>query len=151
MSLSHSGSIHVVTNDAKFKRGLPSNINSSLIIWYAASFGVSFSGSRNLHNIAPPTISLNLAPYFTPKPLKNLTQNSKRGRSTDQGHIPHTKHKAHNAMSMVGSAGSYTSAFAKCAKPQRLTHSNRYYKTDVESNRRCVLGKLALDISRGEH
>lgn len=53
MSLLHSGSIHVVTNDAKFKRGLPSSMSSSLMIWYAASLGVSLIGSRYLHRPKP--------------------------------------------------------------------------------------------------
>lgn len=48
MSLSHSGSIHVVTKEAKFNRGFPSSISSSLMIWYAASFGIEFSGILNL-------------------------------------------------------------------------------------------------------
>jgi hypothetical protein len=49
MSLSHSGSIHVVTNDAKFSLGVPSRSSSSFMIWYAASFGIAFSGNLNLH------------------------------------------------------------------------------------------------------
>ena len=48
MSLSHSGSIHVVTKDARFSRGFPSSISSSLMIWYAASFGIDCSGILNL-------------------------------------------------------------------------------------------------------
>ena len=48
MSLSHSGSIHVVTNDARFSRGFPSSISSSLMIWYAASLGIDCSGILNL-------------------------------------------------------------------------------------------------------
>jgi hypothetical protein len=48
MSLSHSGSIHVVTKDARFSRGLPSSISSSLMIWYAASLGIDRSGIRYL-------------------------------------------------------------------------------------------------------
>jgi hypothetical protein len=49
MSLLHSGSIHVVTNDAKFSLGVPSKSNSSCMIWYATSFGIAFSGNLNLH------------------------------------------------------------------------------------------------------
>lgn len=48
MSLSHSGSIHVVQNDAKSKRGLPSSISSSKIVWYAASFEISCWGRVHL-------------------------------------------------------------------------------------------------------
>jgi hypothetical protein len=53
MSLSHSGSIHVVTKDARFSRGLPSSISSSLMIWYAASRGIDRSGIRYLQASTP--------------------------------------------------------------------------------------------------
>jgi hypothetical protein len=53
MSLSHSDSIQVVTKDAKFSRGLPSSISSSLMIWYAASFGIDLSGIRYLQEPNP--------------------------------------------------------------------------------------------------
>ncbi|KAJ0907809.1 hypothetical protein HanRHA438_Chr07g0303341 [Helianthus annuus] len=48
ISLSHSGSIHVVTNEARFSLGFPSNINSSLMIWNAASLGIESSAILNL-------------------------------------------------------------------------------------------------------
>jgi len=48
MSLSHSGSIQVVTKEARFSLGLPSNLSSSLMIWYAASLGIEFLGISNL-------------------------------------------------------------------------------------------------------
>ena len=49
MSLSHSGSIHVVTNDARFSRGLLSSSSSSWMIWYAASLEMDFCPSSYLH------------------------------------------------------------------------------------------------------
>ena len=53
MRRSHSGSIHVVTKDARFSRGFPSSISSSLMIWYAASLGISASGILNLNTQNP--------------------------------------------------------------------------------------------------
>lgn len=50
ISLSASGSIHVVTNVARFRRELPSSINSSWMNRYAASGSVSSSGSRSAGN-----------------------------------------------------------------------------------------------------
>jgi P pilus assembly chaperone PapD len=50
MSLSHSGSIHVVTNDARFSRGFPSSISSSLMICYAAPLGIDCSDIRYLQH-----------------------------------------------------------------------------------------------------
>jgi hypothetical protein len=46
MSRPTSGSIHVVTKVARFWRALPSSINSSWMIWYAAADDISPSGSR---------------------------------------------------------------------------------------------------------
>jgi hypothetical protein len=40
-SLSLSGSIHVVTKDAKLSLGLPFNTKSSFMIWQAASLGLN--------------------------------------------------------------------------------------------------------------
>lgn len=40
-SLSLSGSIHVVTKDAKLSTGLPFNTKSSFMIWQAASLGLN--------------------------------------------------------------------------------------------------------------
>ena len=40
-----SGSIHVVTNVARFIRALPSSISSSWMIWYAVLWCISPSGS----------------------------------------------------------------------------------------------------------
>ena len=50
ISLSASGSIHVVTNVARFSRELPSSISSSWMKRYTASGSVSSSGRRSAGN-----------------------------------------------------------------------------------------------------
>lgn len=72
MSLSHSGSIHVVTKEAKFSLGFPSNISSSLIIWYAASFGIEFSGILNLQTIKKENLIRIIIHYKKTKEKKSL-------------------------------------------------------------------------------
>ncbi len=51
------GSIHVVTNVARFSRELPSSISSSRTNWYAVDGATGPSGSRCLGGVAviPPT------------------------------------------------------------------------------------------------
>ena len=45
MSRSACGSIHVVTNVARFRRALPSSMSSSFTTWYAVSGSISSGGS----------------------------------------------------------------------------------------------------------
>ena len=46
ISLPACGSIHVVTNVARFSRALPSSSSSSCTSWYATSAGTGSSASR---------------------------------------------------------------------------------------------------------
>jgi hypothetical protein len=48
MSAAACGSIHVVTNVARFRRALPSSMSSSWTSWWASSGGSSWSGRRSL-------------------------------------------------------------------------------------------------------
>uniref|UniRef100_A0A803Q738 Uncharacterized protein n=1 Tax=Cannabis sativa TaxID=3483 RepID=A0A803Q738_CANSA len=52
MSLSHSGSIQVVTKEAKLSLGVPSNMSSSFMNWSAASLGIVFSQASSIWGLA---------------------------------------------------------------------------------------------------
>src|SRR5215212_758242 len=66
ISFSACGSIHVVTNVARFRRAFPSSMSSSWIISYAISAAIGWSGMRCLGTLVPSEAKSRLTERYCP-------------------------------------------------------------------------------------